>query len=78
MNSKIYGYREEQLERKLNLLLGTGTDWLKVYAMWCADNDVSDTDGHEDHNIKIFVKQQQNAKLIVEIDAAVTKARRRA
>ena len=54
--------RNDQLRRKLQLMLGSKQDWLDIYADWCADNDVgSEGQQYEDHNVQIFVKQQRKA-----------------
>lgn len=54
---------DSQLRFKLDLLLGSGPDWLEKYADWAANNDVgSTTELYDDHNIQLFVKQQKEKK----------------
>ena len=51
---------DDFLRRKLDLLLGSGPDWLYIYAGWAAYNDVgSTTELYADHNIQLFVKEQK-------------------
>lgn len=57
MKDALYQMQKDQLERKLQLLLGTQKDWLDIYADWCAENDVQgETQACADHNINIFVR----------------------
>lgn len=47
----------DRLSRKLALMLGSQKDWISIYALWCADNDVNwNTEAQEDHHINLFVK----------------------
>jgi hypothetical protein len=58
MSKLSLGYRYDQLERKLFLMLGSQQDWLTIYANWLADNDSTEED-FDDHNIQLFVRQQK-------------------
>lgn len=52
--------RDDQLERKLQLYLGSQKDWLSIYADWCAANDVgSEGQEYDHHHVTLFVKQQK-------------------
>lgn len=59
--------RALQLERKLNLMLGTHVrgDWLSAYRDWldanaipAEDDGYPSTQAYDDHNINLFVRQQ--------------------
>lgn len=61
--------RALRLERKLQLMLGSGKDWLMVYRQWLDENGIpAEEDGypttqaHDDHNINLFVKRQREEK----------------
>ena len=61
MKSAYESLREDQLERKLQFLLGSQKDWLLAYATWCHENSVSETESRESHNINLFVREQKAA-----------------
>lgn len=60
--AKVLSLREVQLERKLQLLLGTGPDWLKIYGEWLAENDCDEAQGYDDHQINLFVSIQKRSR----------------
>lgn len=63
MKLSISNVREEQLARKLALLLGSQKNWLSIYADWCAENSVgSDGAQYDDHNIQVFVRTQRQGR----------------
>ena len=53
--------RDDQLNRKLQLYLGSKIDWMQIYANWCADNSVSQGEQYDEHHIILFVRQQKKA-----------------
>jgi hypothetical protein len=62
--------RSIQLERKLQLMLGSKNDVLMEYREWLDINGVpAETDGwpsteaYQDHNINLFVRQKRTGKI---------------
>jgi hypothetical protein len=59
MKSAYETMRDDQLERKLKLYLGSQQDWMEIYGEWRGARDVSDTEAHEHHNVQIFVREMK-------------------
>lgn len=49
----------DQLERKLQLLLGSQEDWMAIYTKWCIENNVESIEVYDDHQINLFVRQMK-------------------
>jgi hypothetical protein len=52
----------DHLERKLQLYLGSQSDWIEIYSSWCTDKAVSATEAHEHHNVSLFVREMKMAE----------------
>lgn len=60
--------RATQLERKLQLHLGSKVDWLSKYRTWLDENAIPAEEhgwpspqAYDDHNINLFVRRQREA-----------------
>lgn len=56
MKTAYQSLTDDQLSRKLQLLLGSQEDWILPYTKWCVDNSVESGQCYDDHHVWLFVK----------------------